>query len=143
MATDAIPLRDSPITLDAAGDRRHPLTLCGSGLSIDGLIEVARRKRSVKLSTDPGVQGRVQNSCTFIQQAVAQGQIIYGVTTGFGGMANVLIPAEERDALQDNMLWYHKTGAGRLYHASVWRARGSALLRASSHPKVPREFGRN
>jgi phenylalanine ammonia-lyase len=109
----------------------HSVALSGTGLTIDQLIDVARDSRPVMISSEPAVLEPVQQACAFMQRAVAEGQTIYGVTTGFGGMANVLIPAEESDMLQDNMLWYHKTGAGRLLPVSDVRA--AMVLRANSH----------
>ncbi|KAF9345860.1 hypothetical protein BGX26_002667 [Mortierella sp. AD094] len=66
-----------------------------------------------------------------MQQAVVNKEIIYGVTTGFGGMANILISNDEIEELQDNMLWFLKAGAGnRLPVADV---RAAMVLRANSH----------
>jgi phenylalanine ammonia-lyase len=61
---------------------------------------------------------------------VETGKFIYGVTTGFGGMANVLIAGEDAADLQNNLLFL-KAGAGRrLPKADV---RAAMLLRANSH----------
>ncbi|KAF9347384.1 hypothetical protein BGX26_001140 [Mortierella sp. AD094] len=66
-----------------------------------------------------------------MQQAVINKETIYGVTTGFGGMANILISSDEIDSLQDNMLWFLKAGTGgRLPTADV---RAAMILRANSH----------
>jgi phenylalanine ammonia-lyase len=62
---------------------------------------------------------------------VESGAPIYGVTSGFGGMANVVISRECAALLQNNLMWYHKVGAGkRLPLADV---RAAMLLRANSH----------
>jgi len=63
-------------------------------------------------------------------QAVDAEKPIYGVTTGFGGMADVLISKDETTELQNNMVWFLKTGAGkRLPNEDV---RAGMLLRANS-----------
>src|SRR5207342_365022 len=59
---------------------------------------------------------------------------IYGVTTGFGGMANVVIPPSDAGALQENIARFMSTGAGRPLRIDDVRA--AMLLRANSHLRV-------
>jgi phenylalanine ammonia-lyase len=67
----------------------------------------------------------------FLTYAVETGEPIYGVTSGFGGMANVVISAECASLLQNNLVWFLKSGAGqRLPLADV---RAAMLLRINSH----------
>ncbi|HXG17719.1 MAG TPA: aromatic amino acid ammonia-lyase [Methylomirabilota bacterium] len=107
------------------------ITLRGEGLTIPEVIQVARHRIPVRLTEDPAVLQRIAASCEYIAHAVEQGEIIYGVTSGFGGMAHVLISDEEAATLQDNLLWFLKTGAGkRLPNADV---RAAMLIRANSH----------
>mgnify|MGYP003945715491 FL=1 len=107
------------------------VSLRGTGLSIAELMRIARGHCSVDLSKDPALHERIGRAHARMQQAVANNEMIYGVTTGFGGMANVLIPADERNSLQDNMLWYHKAGAGR--NLPFPDVRAAMVLRANSH----------
>jgi phenylalanine ammonia-lyase len=100
-------------------------------LSIDDLMRVARGHGRVVVSPDPAVHDRVGRAYAAMQRAVAAHEVIYGVTTGFGGMANILMTADELDALQDNMLWYHKAGAGR--PLPLRDVRAAMVLRANSH----------
>lgn len=109
----------------------EPVTLRGDGLTIDEVDRVARRRARVAISEQKDVHARLVQSYDYMQRAAGAGDIIYGVTTGFGGMANVLISAADRDELQNNMLFYHKCGVGaRLPIADV---RAAMLLRANSH----------
>jgi phenylalanine ammonia-lyase len=62
-----------------------------------------------------------------------RGESIYGVTTSFGGMANIRISREEASDLQNNLVWMLKTGAGRRLDSSQVRA--AMALRANSHLK--------
>ncbi|WP_245246214.1 aromatic amino acid lyase [Nostoc sp. ATCC 53789] len=66
-----------------------------------------------------------------MHHAVESGDPIYGVTTGFGGMANVVISPESAALLQNNLMWYHKVGAGKKLPLADVRA--AMLLRANSH----------
>lgn len=73
----------------------------------------------------------VQASCDYISNAVELGTPIYGVTSGFGGMANVVISPKDATVLQNNLMWYHKVGTGqRLPVADI---RAAMLLRANFH----------
>lgn len=120
---------EAPLPLPPS--REPTVLLRGAGLTIDEVMRVARDGAHVEFAPDPSMRDRIQRSYEVIQKVVAAGETVYGVTTGFGGMANVLISAEESEQLQDNMLWYHKAGAGgRLPVADV---RAAMLLRANSH----------
>jgi phenylalanine ammonia-lyase len=106
------------------------LTIGGDGLNIDDVIRVSRKGAGVRLSDDAEVLGRVRRSREIIHRAVENGEIIYGVTTAFGGMANIQVRKEAAAALQNNVAWPHKTGVGgRLPESAV---RASMLLRANS-----------
>lgn len=112
-------------------DDDHPVVVSGCGLTIDRLIRVARFDAKVCLTNEPNVYRRLQGACDYIAEAVAARQAIYGVTTGFGGMADHIISPDDAAELQDNILWFHKTGAGRRLPASDVRA--AMLLRVNSH----------
>lgn len=113
------------------GNGQDIVSVCGTGLSIDDMIRVARGHKQVVLSPDSVLHERIQRANHCMQEAVVRGETIYGVTSGFGGMADVLISPEESEELQDNMLWYHKAGAGQLLPTTDVRA--AMLLRANSH----------
>ncbi len=100
-------------------------------LTIDDVVSVARHGAKVRLTDRDDVLQGVQASCNYIADAVESGQPIYGVTSGFGGMANVVISPEYAQLLQNNLIWYHKAGAGpRLSNSDI---RAAMLLRANSH----------
>ncbi len=106
------------------------VTVCGEGLTIDDVVAVAYDHAQVAISQEPEVVVRIQNACDYIEEAVRCGRPIYGVTSGFGGMANVVIAPEEAAELQDNIVWYHKTGAGN--YLPVADVRAAMLLRANT-----------
>jgi phenylalanine ammonia-lyase len=100
-------------------------------LTIEEVASVARHGVQVRLTENPDVLQGVQASCDYISNAVETGQPIYGVTSGFGGMANVVISPEYAALLQNNLVWFLKSGAGkRLPLADV---RAAMLLRINSH----------
>ncbi len=72
-----------------------------------------------------------RHPATTSRAAVEVGEAIYGVTTGFGGMSSTKVSAQDAADLQNNLIWFHKTGAGRRLPLADVRA--SMLIRANSH----------
>jgi histidine ammonia-lyase len=63
-----------------------------------------------------------------VDDAVASGRVVYGITTGFGALAGTNIGREQTEALQVNLLRSHATGVGPPLPDEVVRA--MLLLRA-------------
>jgi phenylalanine ammonia-lyase len=120
--------------VDTSSQKEHPvLEIRGEGLSIKDMARVSRGNAMVRLTDDPDVLSRIRRSREVILDAIEQGDAIYGVTTVFGGMANIHIVKEEAEELQNNIAWPHKTGAGKRLPADAVRA--AMLLRANSMMK--------
>ena len=107
------------------------VTIRGKNLTINEVVRVARYGATVKLTNAPEIRKRLEDSHDYIVEAARRGKSIYGVTTGFGGMANTVISPEETADLQDNLIWFMKSEAGkRLPLADV---RAAMIIRANSH----------
>ncbi len=106
------------------------ITLTGSSLTLADIDAVARGGAKVAISDDPAVRARIEGSRAVIAKAVEKGEEIYGVTTLFGGMADVHVTREQLIDVQRIALWQHKSTTGpRLPQADV---RAAMLLRANS-----------
>lgn len=68
-------------------------------------------------------------STAVVGKAVEQNQTVYGVTTGFGGMAGVAVSSELAAASQNNLMSFLATGAGEPVERRHVRA--AMLLRAN------------
>lgn len=64
----------------------------------------------------------VSETCDRLQQWGEEGHPIYGVTTGFGEMVFMRIPARFETKLQENLLRTHAAGGGALFTDEVVRA---------------------
>ena len=64
------------------------LPVDGRSLSLEGFLAVARGPRPVALA--PDAKGAIAASRRAVEQAVASGRAVYGVTTGFGKFAEML-----------------------------------------------------
>ena len=89
---------------------------------------MAREGRQVAL--DPEAAERMRVSRAVIERLVEEGSTVYGVTTGFGDLANVRIEPEQVAELQRNLVRSHTAGVGEPLPADVVRA--ILLLRANA-----------
>lgn len=97
-------------------------------LALDDVTEVARGSVRIEISAD--AMARMRASRAVVDRAVAEGRVIYGVTTGFGELKDRRIPPEDTRALQVNLLRSHSAGVGPAASREVVRA--MLLLRANS-----------
>ncbi len=107
---------------------RDLVVLTGADLSIVDVEAVARHGARVAL--DVHARGRMAEARAVIETLVARGEVVYGVTTGFGDLATTFIPPADVAALQENLLASHAAGVGRPFPREVVRA--MLLLRANT-----------
>jgi len=105
-----------------------PLPLTGRDLSIGHVVEVARGRREVAL--DPGAADRILASRAVIERLVSDGATVYGVTTGFGDLADTRVEPAQTSTLQHNLVRSHAAGVGEPLPDEVVRA--ILLLRANA-----------
>jgi histidine ammonia-lyase len=105
-----------------------PVVLTGADLTIGDVEAVARGRRRAVL--DGAARGRMQESRDLIEQLVADGEIVYGVTTGFGDLANRFVAPADAPRLQENLLMSHAAGVGEPLDQEIVRA--MLLLRANT-----------
>jgi histidine ammonia-lyase len=82
--------------------RLRPVELDGTRLSIQAVLDVAARKRSVRIAKT--ALRRVQASADFLARELKRGEPIYGVTTGFGWNADRLLEDSRRRPGADDSL---------------------------------------
>lgn len=97
----------------------------GETLSLGDVVAVARGAR-VELASE--ALERIGEARAVVERAVASGATVYGVTTGFGSLANVRIEPPQADALQGAIVRSHATAVGR--PLSREESRAMLLLRA-------------
>src|SRR5947209_5935923 len=103
------------------------IQLDGRSLSIEDVVAVARRSAAVTIARH--ALDAVRRSRRTVEDAVARGVAMYGVTTGFGKLAHVRIPPERARQLQLNLIRSHASGVGD--PLSVEAVRAMMLLRAN------------
>jgi histidine ammonia-lyase len=91
----------------------------GGSLRIEDVVEIARGAGAT-LSDD--VLRRIDAARQVVVEALKAGAIIYGVTTGFGGLANVRLTPDHSTALQHGLLRSHAVAVGNELSAEEVRA---------------------
>jgi len=111
------------------------ISLTGDSLTLAQVVQVAR-DTSVRVVADPAARERLAASRASVERALAGGETIYGINTGFGKLANVRIAADQLDQLQVNLVRSHAAGVGTPLPRDVVRAmmalRANVLLRPTS-----------
>jgi histidine ammonia-lyase len=102
--------------------------LTGTGLGEADVVAVARQNEPVELG--PAAREAMEASAAVVERLAASPEPVYGVSTGFGSLANVSIPVERRTELQRALVRSHAAGMGDPVEAEVVRA--MMLLRARS-----------
>ncbi len=104
------------------------VVLTGADLSIADVEAVARGSAAVSL--DDQARARMQEARDVIEALVAEGAVVYGVTTGFGDLASTFIEPSQASHLQENLLMSHAAGVGPAFPREIVRA--MLLLRANT-----------
>lgn len=116
-----------------------PLYLDGSSLTIDALAAVANDAAST-VELTPAARTAVASARGCVERWIAEGRVIYGVTTGFGEFANVVIASSQAEQLQENLIMSHSAGMGPLLPPEIVRAmmvlRVNALAKGFSGIRV-------
>ena len=100
--------------------------LGAEGIGRDDVVSVARADAAVALSAP--ARAAMERSAAVVSSLAHSEEPCYGVTTGFGSLATVRIPAARRDELQRALVRSHAAGMGPAVEREVVRA--MMLLRA-------------
>src|SRR5512143_587938 len=113
------------------------IVLDGETLTLEALSDLAAGTPAA-LSEEALV--RVAASERFVREAVEEGRVAYGITTGFGHFATVTIAADKVEELQRNLIRSHAVGVGDPLPDEVVRAvmalRINCLLKGRSGVRV-------
>jgi histidine ammonia-lyase len=102
------------------------LALDGRALTVEEVVAVAHRRLEVALA--PAAGERMAPARRVVEEALAGGAVVYGITTGFGALAGTRVSPEQAVGLQVNLLRSHAAGVGPPLADELVRA--MLLLRA-------------
>ena len=112
-----------------AGEGMHEIVIDGRSLDLETVGAVAHAER-IAIRLAPEARRRMEDSRAVVDRALADNERVYGISTGFGRLAEVYIGENRRQDLQLNLVRSHSSGFGApLSRAEV---RAMVLLRANA-----------
>jgi histidine ammonia-lyase len=91
----------------------QPIVIGAAPMTIEDVVAVACRDRSVALAADAGFRSRIDAGAAFLEKLIDAGGDVYGVNTGYGDSCDVRIPPELLSELPLHLTRYHGCGLGR------------------------------
>ena len=86
------------------------LKIDGQSLTLNQIEEFIYNSPTVSLTKE--AKKKVNKARTLIDKWVESGEVIYGVTTGFGGFSSIKISNKDIKKLQENLIISHTVGVG-------------------------------
>lgn len=118
---------------------RPKLTLDGTRLTLDQLLPVLRGEE-VTLAVTQRARAAVRRARAVVDRHVEAGDVVYGLTTGFGKLKSVAIGRDDLEQLQQNLVLSHCCGVGDPMPVNEVRAvqvlRLNGLVRGHSGVRV-------
>ncbi len=112
------------------------LELEGRSLALEEVELVAAPEASPEVRLADAGRENLRQGRRVIERVLESGEAVYGVNTGFGRLAEVVVPPEARRELQSNLIRSHSAGVGDPLPTEVVRAimllRANALARGNS-----------
>jgi len=105
--------------------------LDGTSLTFDQVYAVAYGKPNApRVEISPEAAKLVTRAADAVQTLLSRGVIAYGITTGFGAFKDRIIPPDQVEQLQRNILVSHSVGVGDPFDIPTTRA--IMLIRANT-----------
>ena len=94
--------------------------IIGNSVTVSEVLELIEKDESISLDAD--AVNRVEKCYAYIHQKIAKhNEPIYGINTGFGSLCNTIIPFDEIEQLQKNLLMSHACGTGEVIPQHIVR----------------------
>ena len=106
--------------------------LNGESINLESLYQMAYTP-GVKVVLAESSRAEMQKSRSYIENRIANGEVMYGVNTGFGAFSSVRISDKEIEQLQRNLIRSHSMGVGTPFTKNETRA--MMVLRANALAK--------
>src|SRR5207253_8557898 len=87
------------------------LVLTGESITLENLYDIANNSE-IKAELAPQARAEMQKSRDYIEGRIKNGEVMYGVNTGFGAFSSVRISDSQIEDLQRNLIRSHSAGIG-------------------------------
>lgn len=91
-------------------------------LTCADLVNYSLSNNQIKLSLSPEVTKNIKAHRQIVEQVLAKGEVVYGINTGFGFLAQVQIAEKDLEKLQVNLIRSHACGVGTYMEPHMARA---------------------
>jgi histidine ammonia-lyase len=105
------------------------VVLDGYSLTIEDVVRIARNREEIAL--DPDAVARLLKCRALLERKINAGEVMYGVNTGIGELAEVRLTPEQAQRYQKYLLYSHAAGCGE--PCSEEDARAGMLSRLNTH----------
>lgn len=92
----------------------------GNSLTLEEVELVANGNATIELTEE--CRSKVRHCREYVDKVIANGEIVYGLTTGFGKFSTVTVPKEHIAELQLNLIRSHAVNVGPAYDREQVRA---------------------
>ena len=100
----------------------------GHSITVDTLFEMTNEAGHFELA--PDARKQVQKSRDYIEGRIKNGEVMYGVNTGFGAFSSVRISDDQIEQLQKNLIRSHSMGIGEPF--TKIQSKAMMILRANT-----------
>jgi histidine ammonia-lyase len=109
----------------------NPILIDGTGLTIEQVAAVAYGAPDApRVALTGEAQARVTRAADAVRRLVDEGTVAYGITTGFGAFKDRVIPPDQVEKLQRNIIVSHAVGVGDPF--DIPNTRAIMLIRANT-----------
>lgn len=102
--------------------------LDGNSITVDSLFEMTTSEGTFALS--PAAEKKITSARDYIESRIKNGEVMYGVNTGFGAFSSVRISDSDIEQLQKNLIRSHSMGIGEPFTKS--QSKAMMILRANT-----------
>ncbi len=107
------------------------LTITGTGLSIEDVVDVARNGKEVELH--PEAVQRINRCRNMLEEKIQAGEIMYGVNTGIGEFSEVVLDETQIKDFQKYLIYNHAAGIGEAMPLEHVRAAMLGRINVHAH----------
>ncbi len=86
------------------------IKITGKNLKIEDVIKISRGKEKIEIPTE--VIEKIRKNRKIVDKKLETKEVMYGVTTGIGELAEVVLPPEQIKEFQKYLIYSHSAGYG-------------------------------
>ncbi len=108
-----------------------PITLDGSSLTIEKIVDIARHGEKVELA--PAALERIKTCRAMLEEKLAAKEIMYGTNTGIGEFSEKVLNDEQVKEFQKYLIYNHAAGIGEPILVEYVRAALAGRINVHAH----------